>query len=357
MTSSSGPRLRPGMFARQQSQIPKFGTNSAAGNYAVAFLQGLQDDATFGLGDQAYSLAGALWNKAHGGTFDYSRRISYEHERDRWYADHYGKTRTGGKLVGTALQILAGAPVEATAKLGSRIPQATALLKREAGTIAAAAGASGAGSQWLADKATGHKSSIGDYVGAGLGGIAETPLLLISKPGAAGAVNGAVSSFAQDLLNGRAPSLGRAADAASLGTAVGGSVGQVARTVSNAASRAAKEQLGEWGSWLRTLSRWDTTATTRKTAHLLPSKRRTFPDQRTNSGQLVESKFGLRARLSPNQLEAFYQPNLNYRVDHVLPRDIAAAVGMPTGQISDGLFKIYGSPPKRAEHPRQSIRR
>ena len=354
MSSMDKSRQRRGMFGGQP-QSTQFGTNSVAGNYAAAFLQGLQDDATFGLGDQAYSLAGALWNKAHGGIFDYGRRISYEHQRDQWYAAHYGKTRTGGKLAGTALQILAGAPVEAAAKLGSRIPQATALLKREAGTIATAAGASGAGTQWLADKATGHKSSIGDYVGAGLGGIAETPFLLAGKPGAAGAVNGAVSSFAQDILNGRAPSLGRAADAASLGTAIGARAGQLGRAWSNAASRAAKEQLGEWGSWLRTLSRWDTTATTRKTQQVLRSGKRTFPDQRTSSGQLVESKFGLRARLSPNQLEAHYQPDLNYRVDHILPRDIGAALGMPSAQISDGLFQSYNDPRLRTQPARRPV--
>ena len=346
MAGSGIARPRQGMFGNRTPQNPQFGTNSQAGNYAAAFFQGLQDDATFGLGDQAYSVLGALWDKAHGGSFSdaYKERIAYERQRDQWYADHYGKTRTGGKLTGTALQLLAGAPAEVAAKLGSRIPQATALLKREIGAVAAVSGATGAGTQWLADKATGHKSSIGDYVGAGIGGVAETPFLLAGKPGAAGAVNGAVTSFAQDLLNGHAPSLGKAADAASLGTAIGARAGQVGRTVSNAASRATKEKMGEIGARLRTLSRWDTTATTDKTRLYLKNGKFTLPDNRTTSGQNVEAKFGLQARLSPNQRLAHLQPGLNYRVDHVLPRDVGAILGLPSAQFSDGYLKNYDDP-------------
>ena len=55
--------------------------------------------------------------------------------------------------------------------------------------------------------------------------------------------------------------------------------------------------------------------------------RYTYPDQRTASNQMVESKFGIHAKLSDRQKEAYNQSDIDYRVDHFLPRDIAALYG------------------------------
>lgn len=57
-----------------------------------------------------------------------------------------------------------------------------------------------------------------------------------------------------------------------------------------------------------------------------------YPDQRTASGQLVESKFGPYARLSKRQKQAYRQPSLDFRVDHLLPGDIGFLHGYLTGQ-------------------------
>lgn len=47
-------------------------------------------------------------------------------------------------------------------------------------------------------------------------------------------------------------------------------------------------------------------------------------------GDLVESKFGLRAELSDNQKKANREFD-NYRVDHALPQDVGVIVGSPVG--------------------------
>jgi hypothetical protein len=104
------------------------------------------------------------------------------------------------------------------------------------------------------------------------------------------------------------------------------------------ASIKTKEALGEMGSRIRTRLNLDRTTSTLKQRFQLKrigdefSEGYTYPDQRTASGKLVESKFGDSARLSHRQQQAYLQLGPQYRVDHFVPRDVGSIVGFLASQ-------------------------
>ena len=149
-----------------------------------------------------------------------------------------------------------------------------------------------------------------------------------------GAAAGAVTSATQDILNGRPVSLDGARQTAAIGGGIGGLGSVAGRAWSNGLSNAEKGDLGEALSRLRTMARGDRTLPGGKSRAYLKSGRYTYPDQRTLSGELVESKFGVSARLSPRQLEAHLQPLSGYRVDGFVPYDIGMAFGLPSAALA-----------------------
>ena len=154
--------------------------------------------------------------------------------------------------------------------------------------------------------------------------------------------DGAATSIAQDLFNGRPPSFNRAREAAQTGGVLGTIAGVAGRRWSDGLSNAVKEDLGEGFSRLRTAARGDTTAPGGKTREYLSDGGYTYPDQRsfrgTQPSQLVESKFGISAALSKRQKQA-YRELPNYRVDATLPKDVGAVAGLLTAMpwVSLGL--------------------
>lgn len=336
MGAPSNQRPRPGMFGNRTQPNLGFGTNSPAGNYAAAALQGLQDEATFGLGDQAYSVLGALWDKDHGKNFadSYDGRIAYEHARDKWYADHYGKTRTAGKLVGMAVPIGGAGWIEAGLKTGKRLSQVARATAKELGVLGGGGAVLGAGTQLAADRIRGRTTTWGDLAGAGVGGATEGLLALRNPATLAGALGAATASMSQDLFNGRTPSLSNAADAATLGGALGGTGGRLGRSWFQSLPNRTKEAIGEITSKARTLANGDFTVSTAKKPLYVDGKRFTRPDQVTNRGVNVESKAGRAVRLSPRQRQAHANPDIPYRVDHVIPRDVGNLIGAPATYAS-----------------------
>ena len=144
--------------------------------------------------------------------------------------------------------------------------------------------------------------------------------------------------MAQDTLNGglNAQSAARAREAAAAGATVGGLVGASVAKHMDGLPTKAKEMTGERVSRVRNFVRGDKTGPTKKTAHKLPGGGHTLPDLRTYKNglpqQLIESKFGRKAHLSPRQTQATIELH-NYRVDHSLPRDIGAALGLLSSVI------------------------
>ena len=316
---------------------------SNASDEALAGLNGAQDAFTFGIGDRAYAGARALADAAQGGDLgrSYSRHYAGTQALDAYDEAHHPIARTVGQIAGTGAQIALTGGGEGLIAAGARIPQVSGLLAREAAAMGAGGALSGVGGQVISD-VTGHRlGTPGDYGGAAIGGAAGVLATGLARGRATygGAAEGAVTSTMQDLLNGRQVSIDRAREAAAIGGAAGRLMGSSARAWSNDLSNREKEQLGEALSRVRTASRGDWTKPVGKSRTYLAEGGYTYPDQRTYGGNLVESKFGLRADLSPRQRQAFYQPLLNYRVYHFLPADIGAALGLPAASLAYGLYE------------------
>jgi hypothetical protein len=143
--------------------------------------------------------------------------------------------------------------------------------------------------------------------------------------------------MSQDLFDGRAPSLNNAADATSVGGPLAGLTGRLGRSWFQSLSNQTKAAIGETASKIRTLANGDLTASTAKKPLFVDGKRFTRPDQVTSRGVNVESKAGRAARLTPRQLQAYANPNIPYRVDHIIPRDIGNLIGAPASYASPAM--------------------
>jgi hypothetical protein len=312
-----------------------------------AGARGAQDAITLGLGDRIYAGVRAIGDSAHGADLvhSYQSRMATERARDQYDAAHFGAARTVGQVVGTGAQIAALGPLEGLVAGGARIVQATPMIAREVAMLGGAGGAAGIGGQALSDLARGRPGSIGDYVGAGIGGATGALAARGGQAGRAGAFGGAATSVVQGLANGRAPSIDKARDGALAGGAFGVAGGMAGRWGSDNLTNKVKERIGEDFSRLRTWARGDQTAAGPKRREYLAGGGWTVPDQRTNRGlvesDIVESKFGRAAQLSKRQRQA-YAALPNYRVDHTLPRDVGVVFGLPAAE-----FGYRQSPPDR----------
>jgi hypothetical protein len=322
--------------ASAQQQVPPASAKpfaQKAMDQVLAGARGAQDAFTFGVGDHAYAGAMALADTADGADFGqaYSHRMAIERARDRYDSAHYGLARGAGQVVGTGAQLALLGPLEGPVA-GARLAQASPLIAREVSAIGSVGAAGGVGGQAISDLANGRLSSFQDYLGAGVGGGAGALASMGGRAGYAGAVDGATTSVAQDLFNGRVPSIAKARQAAGAAGLFGASAGRIGRAWSNGLSPREKGDLGENFSRLRNWARGDETLPGPKQREYLDGGGYTVPDLRTSLGQIVESKFGPKARLSPRQLQAYQEPLPNFRIDQSLPQDVGAIAGFPAAQ-------------------------
>lgn len=261
----------------------------------------------------------------------YQAALQKERDQDRYDARHYGTARTVGQIGATGAELAVLGPLDAALAGGARIGQAAALLAREQAVLAGGGAALNTGMRAAADAASGHRSSVGDYVGSAVGGAVNGLAATRLGPGRASAVGGAVESGLDDLLDGRPVSPVRAMQAAVASAAPAAVIGRQARALSSALPIAMKGKLGEILGAGRALARGEIPSLT-KVREALPSGRHTVPDIRTGSGSLIEAKFGPAARLSRNQKEAAGTLQ-NFHVFHFLPRDVGALFGFPAGLL------------------------
>ena len=302
---------------------------------AKAAVRGGADSLPFSMADRISAAVLAARDAVNGQSLDasYDKRFAAEQAQDRYDQKIHPVARTVGTAVGTGAQFLL--PGGAFVKGGTRIAEVAPILGRELAALAAIGGGAGVGEQAVSDYVTGKRSSFGDYAGSFVGGGIGAVVARDRSARTAGSVAGASTSIAQDLFNGRPVNWNAAresiAEAGALAR-VGGIAGQ---RWAEGRSIKTKEALGETGSRIRTILRGDRTASTAK-SRLPLDKGYTIPDQRTVGKQYVESKFGRTARLSTAQKRAYAQPGLDYRVDHFLPKDVGASLGLPLG--------YFGSP-------------
>lgn len=310
-----------------------------------SFFDGLQDNLTLGGGDQLKAVVGALYDAYKGkpGMAAYWRRINAEHQQDRLDLERHPTARNWGKGAGTALQFIASGPLGSAVRGGARMAEATPAALRELRALTGAGAVGGVATRATMDRLNHRQSTLAGLAASGIGGALDALLLRGGRPGQAGAVSSAATSVAEDAFDGRVPSAQRAFEAAGQGSLLGAGAGAVGRKFANDlpsnATQAflSKENLGEWGSILRTLARGDRTISRAKIREFLPDGGFTRPDQRTLLDELVEAKFGWKARLSRRQKQAHQSFGSRYRVDHWLPDDVGSLFAYPTVQLDYDL--------------------
>jgi len=339
------------LFApRGQRSAPAAAPPQGAWESTKAGIRGVQDSLPFNLGDHAPAVIYALGDALRSGQFlaAYNQRLEAERGQNRYDEAVHPTARTIGKVAGTAVQ-MAALPVEGLlVKGGARVAGATPLMWRELAALGGAGGLAGVSGRGVSNLARGERSSFADYAGDFVGGATDALVSRYGNGGIAGAAGGSAGSLAQDILNGRRPSLERMRVAAEDGAALALPLGMAGRSLSNRLSISKKGKLGERLSVVRTLARGELPRRgPRKAAYpeegvtRAGSKKKgwdrgpaTIVDQRTRAGTYVESKFGLNNDLSENQMLArwVYGPK-KYRTDSFLPRDIGALTAMPGYQV------------------------
>lgn len=302
---------------------------------------------TFGGADRAAAAIDALF--APGGMATWQQRynadLQQQNARNQYDASHRSGAQSVGYVGGGLLGLGVLGPLDGGLAATTRLPGAAALTAREIGGVLGAGAATGVGSELITDAATGRRPSPGDIAGAAVGGISGAAALPLG-PGRAGAISGAVTSTAQDLLNGRPVSFPQATEGALAGNVVGGIAGSAGRTWSNSLSTTAKGRLGETLGAIRAeLSgegRWGGPKQRAPVAEGGPNTNAKgaywYPDD--TSGPIPENwsdpmptmfeyKFGPGATLSPNQARAQMQLGSKFILYQFLPSDVGLMTGLP----------------------------
>ncbi len=311
---------------------------------ANAALRAASNTLSFGTSNNAEAAIDALLSP--GGLDRWAQRydanLQQQHALDEYNAVHRPIATTIGTIGGGLLGLGVLGPMEGALAAAPRLAGAAQLTARETVAILGAGGATGLGNQALSDAWNDHWSTPGDYAGATLGGIAGAGAgLLRLGPARTGAVDGAVTSAAQDILNGRPVSTQQAVESALTGNVFGGVAGIAGRAWSNGLSKTEKGVLGEALGNIRSEVNGEPRAKgpkervsvdgvgaqvgTGKGAYI-------YPDG-VSSAIVSEDKMGVKARLSRNQLIAQARMGPNFRLNHFLPADIGHITGLPTAGI------------------------
>lgn len=303
---------------------------------ALAFGRGAQDALTIGMGDRVYAGSRALIDASKGADLGgaWQSRMAAERARDQYDAKNFKVARAAGEITGTGLGLVALGPVDAALAGGVRIAQAAPMVAREAAVLAGVGAGGGMVSQATTDLQNRKFGSVGDYAGSAIGGATMALAMSRGRAGQAGAVGGATTSVAQDVLNGRSVDWEGASRTALAGGHVAAPFGFAGRRYSDGLSAAEKGKLGEALGRVRSRVNGEVPIGGGKRLLVDGGRRYTVLDQETASGLMSEQKFGRSIRgLSRNQQAAFNENPGRYRVDHFLPRDVGAAFALPFGLL------------------------
>jgi hypothetical protein len=280
---------------------------------------------TFGLADNLEARVDAL---AQGGTNGWGQRyqadLAQQHARNAYDTGHRRAAQLIGDVAGVGLSLIS--PVKGAAV--ARLPGAVGLTARDTAAILGAGAATGVVGQRAADLVNGQPSSWQDDVGAGIGGVAGAGSLFLG-PQRAGAIGGAVTSAAQDVLNGRSISLEDAGEGAAAGGLFGRFAGNAGEQWSEKLPSKAKGRLGEaLGDIRSTVNGLPRDWGPKAAATIAGTRKWWFPDG-VSGDVRFEDKFGAKARLSTNQKMAQSALGDNFWLTHLLPEDIGKATSIP----------------------------
>jgi hypothetical protein len=287
---------------------------------------------TLGAADNAEAALGVV---THGGIKGsrnrYYAALSQQRGRDAYDTHHRRTAQLVGDAAGIGLSLYA-APLKGGA-VAVRLPGAVGLTGRDAAAILTAGAATGVVGQRVTDLATGQKSSWQNEAGAGIGGVAGAGAIWMG-PQRAGAIDGAVTSAAQDLLNHRPVSLENAAQSAVAGRVLGHVAGNKGEQWSRNLSPKSKGRLGESLGDLRSTVNGLRREGGAKVGEKIGDTRKWwFPDGRSGNVRF-EDKFGEKASLSKNQKMARDALGRNFWLNHFLPEDIGKAASVPAMSLS-----------------------
>lgn len=272
----------------------------------------------------ADSLAAGLDSLTQTGNLSrYQANLNAEHARNQYDAQHRQIAQHIGQTIGVIL------PFAGPSAAFARLPSAAAISARELAAMAAAGGGVNAGMQYLTDVATGRAPSVRNELGAVAGGAAGAVAAPFVGAGKAGAVNGAVTSAAQDLLNGRPVSLDHMGESALLGRAAGHVAGRAGTEAADALSSASKGRLGEELGSARSAVNGRPVQPGSKARDLIGDTGKYWYPDGVSGDTRFEYKFGPWARLSSNQTLAQDVLGQDFQLYHFLPQDVGAILSVP----------------------------
>lgn len=334
MQAAGGPRPtanRRASSGRKSSPGVTGGLRDAA-LQADAAARGAANVLTFGGADHLAAGMNAMGGSGglSGWKHRYATNLAQEKARNRYDKTHRPMAQTTGQVGGALLGVGLIGPMEGALAAAPRLSSAAALSGRESAAILAAGGGAGFGMQTLIDGVTGRRSTVGDNLGAVVGGVAGAVALPLG-PARAGAVGAAATTAAQDLFNGRPVAVDRAGESAIAGNLLGGVAGIAGRRWADDLPRNAKGPLGEaLGDIRSTINglRRSGGSKIRDQINDGQLKPYWYPDGRSGSVRF-EDKFGRKAKLTRNQALAQQVGGSNFRLYHFLPSDIGKAVSIP----------------------------
>ena len=339
--AQKAPITKPSALAQASEQFKSGSPLEEAALQADAAVRGAANVMT--LGGANHLAAGMDALLSPGGLGDWRRRYNANLEQqealDRYNEAHRPIANTLGNVAGTALGLGLVGPMEGGLAAAPRLAGAAKLTAKEAGAILAAGGATGLGSQAVSDMASHHQSSWGDNFGAMTGGVAGAAALPLG-PARAGAVDGAVTSAAQDFFNGRPVSSEQAGESALTGNLFGGLAGIVGRNWSNGLSPRAKGRLGEKLGGIRRQINGQGRTVPANTRDPLGNSRKDYwiPDGWSGETRF-EDKFGISADLTPNQRRARALLGPRFQLNSFVPADIGMIAGAPAGAAAPQVVR------------------
>lgn len=316
-----------------------------------AAMRGAADVIPFGIADRLASVAYATAQPSNWSD-RYKASMAAEAARDKEDMARYGVARRVGELGLTAAMLARGVPPKGVFA-APRLAGAARITPRETVSLLGAGGVVGAGTQAVGDAATRRLSSPGDYAGAAIGGIAGA-LALPRGAERAAAIDGAVTSVAQDFLNGRPVSVKQAGQSAMAGRMTGTLANKAAMTWAEKLPSAVKGEFGEELGALRGIADWQPRVALGTTPVEIPGTRKSWkPDAMRGTRidapdtLLYEDKFGRKATLSPNQTLAQEILASNFQLNHFLPRDVGMAASLPAASMGVQSYERAPSQVKR----------
>jgi hypothetical protein len=317
-------------------------TLNAALERARAAGRGAEDAVLVGYGDNVEAGLRSIPSLFSGAPIgsSYEGFLRQAQDQDSYDQAHYPLSRALGEVAGTGLALIGtdGAAAALVPKLTTSAARAMpALTGVERGRLALGGAGAGVVGQGAFDTLTDHSSGWRDYVGAALGGATVAATGGRLRPVPTAALGGAVASATDGLLNnGQIDPTGVEHSMVAAGY-LGGAGQAAGERGSNGLDFRDKGKLGESLSRMKAFAQ-DNHVTSSQVRQTLANGKTTILDHVLSFGpqDVLESKFGPKAVIRPNQKAFMAQSPDRMAVQYWMPAHV--------GKIAGGAFATLGLP-------------